>query len=134
MASGQTENYGLNQWAAEDPVLREEFNADNRRLDELWDKKGNCRIAMGTYVGTGTYGPAAPNKLEFQFQPLAVAISGEANGGYLWLYGNNYERVDDSNVNTLAWSETSLTWYSGNPSAATQLNREGKIYRYIAFG
>lgn len=33
MASGQTENYGLNQWAAEDAVLREEFNRDNAKLD-----------------------------------------------------------------------------------------------------
>ena len=33
MANGQTSNYGLNQWAAEDRVLREEFNQDNARLD-----------------------------------------------------------------------------------------------------
>ena len=33
MASGQTTNYGLNQWAAEDPVLREDFNQDNAKLD-----------------------------------------------------------------------------------------------------
>ena len=29
MASGQTANYQLNQWEAEDKVLRTEFNADN---------------------------------------------------------------------------------------------------------
>ena len=29
MASGQTTNYQLNQWEAEDKVLRTEFNADN---------------------------------------------------------------------------------------------------------
>lgn len=34
MASSRTSNYGLNQWAAEDKVLREEFNGDNARLDE----------------------------------------------------------------------------------------------------
>lgn len=33
MASGQTANYLLNQWEAEDKVLRTEFNADNAKLD-----------------------------------------------------------------------------------------------------
>ena len=35
MASGQTSNYGLNQWAAEDPVLRTDFNQDNAKLDAV---------------------------------------------------------------------------------------------------
>lgn len=34
MASGQTENYGLNQWASEDAVLREEFNRDNAKIND----------------------------------------------------------------------------------------------------
>ena len=34
MASNQTSNYQLNQWQPEDKVLREEFNADNSRVDE----------------------------------------------------------------------------------------------------
>lgn len=33
MANSQTDHYGLNQWAAEDPVLREEFNRDNAKVD-----------------------------------------------------------------------------------------------------
>ena len=33
MASGQTTNFGLNQWTAADKVLREEFNRDNVKLD-----------------------------------------------------------------------------------------------------
>ena len=48
MASGQTTNYGLNQWAAEDPVLRTDFNADNAKLDAALP-----RIIAGSYVGTG---------------------------------------------------------------------------------
>lgn len=34
MASNQTANYGLNQWAGSDRFLREEFNADNAKVDE----------------------------------------------------------------------------------------------------
>ena len=33
MASNQTSNYGLNQWEAEDRVIREEFNGDNAKVD-----------------------------------------------------------------------------------------------------
>ena len=33
MASGYTSNYQLNQWAATDKVLREEFNQDNVKID-----------------------------------------------------------------------------------------------------
>ena len=33
MASGQTTNYKLNQWQPEDKVLREEFNADNSKVE-----------------------------------------------------------------------------------------------------
>lgn len=39
MASGQTNNYGLNQWAAEDQVIRTEFNEDNLRIDEALKNK-----------------------------------------------------------------------------------------------
>ena len=33
MASNQTSHYGLNQWEAEDRVIREEFNGDNVKVD-----------------------------------------------------------------------------------------------------
>ena len=33
MASGKTENYGLNQWEATDQVVRTDFNADNAKID-----------------------------------------------------------------------------------------------------
>lgn len=33
MANAQTEHYGLNQWSPGDPVLREEFNQDNAKVD-----------------------------------------------------------------------------------------------------
>ena len=43
MASSYTEHFQLNQWAAEDPVLREDFNADNAKLDKVIP-----RIVTGT--------------------------------------------------------------------------------------
>lgn len=49
MASGQTANFGLNQWAAEDKVIRTEFNEDNAKIDAALP-----RMITGNYSGTGT--------------------------------------------------------------------------------
>ena len=32
-----------------------DFNADNLKIDTALNQKGNCRIATGSYVGTGKY-------------------------------------------------------------------------------
>ena len=53
MASGQTTNYQLNQWDAEDKVLRTEFNEDNQKIDAALGAlaKAVPRIVTGTYEG-----------------------------------------------------------------------------------
>lgn len=76
MASGQTENYGLNQWAAEDAVLREEFNRDNAAVD---NELGNMaeivpRIVTGIYAGDG----ATSQFIPLDSPPKAVIV---------WRYG-----------------------------------------------
>ena len=50
MASKQTEHYKLNQWAAEDRVMRTEFNADNAKIEAALEAQaaaiancGNCK-------------------------------------------------------------------------------------------
>ena len=54
-----TQHYQLNQWAADDQVLRTDFNADNAKIDAaLGAVKGcNCRLYVETYTGTGENGP-----------------------------------------------------------------------------
>lgn len=71
MASSQTTNYGLNHWAAEDKVLREEFNGDNLKIDEAL-----CRIPQivsGTYKGTENV--SALTKINLGFRPSLVIIT-----------------------------------------------------------
>ena len=62
----QTSNYQLNQWEKTDRILMEDFNEDNRKIDEaLAEEKaaretltaamamyGNCKIEYGSYTGT----------------------------------------------------------------------------------
>ena len=50
MASNQTSNYGLNQWEATDQVLREEFNADNQKIDEALAQKLGRRQDIKTVL------------------------------------------------------------------------------------
>ena len=81
----KTTNYQLNQWDADDPVIRTDFNEDNAKIDAALSEKanvsavealqagkadktalaalqtvvtgkGNCVVEYGTYVGTGVYG------------------------------------------------------------------------------
>lgn len=63
MASGQTSNYGLNQWAAEDKVIRTEFNVDNAKIDAALNAGMNAvkvlretrpALLTGTYRGDGS--------------------------------------------------------------------------------
>ena len=66
----QTSNYQLNQWDAEDRILREDFNADNAKIETALAGMagtltehaaalaavGNCKIVYGSYTGKGTCG------------------------------------------------------------------------------
>lgn len=79
MASSYTEHFQLNQWAAEDPVLREDFNADNAKLDKVIP-----RIVTGTYTGDGT----ADRTIYLGFRPKAVILAHES--GYTCYYSDGY--------------------------------------------
>lgn len=79
MASGQTTNFGLNQWAAEDPVLREEFNRDNVKVDTAI--MSCARVVVGTYNPQGTE-EDMPFHVEVGFRPKAVLIWVNQVSGY----------------------------------------------------
>ena len=72
MASGQTANYQLNQWEAEDKVLRTEFNADNQKIDAALAGLASAalKMAVGTYTGDG----AASRVISVGFTPKAVLV------------------------------------------------------------
>ncbi len=75
MASGQTENCGLNQWAAEDAVLREEFNRDNEKVDAELVQKVN--LLFGTYTGNAADSKASyTQQINLGFRPKAVIVWG----------------------------------------------------------
>jgi len=79
MASSQTANYNLNQWAASDQFLRTEFNADNSRIDaalkalsaQAASQDGaKCELTFGSYAGDG----ALTRTITLGFTPRAVFV------------------------------------------------------------
>jgi hypothetical protein len=47
-STNRTSNLHLNQWVAQDPILREDFNLDNSRLDAAVNARALVRLASAT--------------------------------------------------------------------------------------
>ena len=101
------------------------------------------KIAIGSYVGTGTYGENARNSLTFNFEPKIVLIScaSENRIGLLdvvvCMRGAGFAYTHRNNTNyyiRLVWSGNTLSWYDGGSSAIYQLNESNVAYNYVALG
>ena len=64
----KTEHYQLNQWDASDYVRREDFNADNAKIDAALGEKS--RVVSGTYLGDGNNSKT----ISLDFTPRAVLV------------------------------------------------------------
>ena len=141
--STQTSHYGLTQWAESDPVNVAEINANFEKLDraiaDLAATVGTkCRIATGTYVGTGKCGEENPTTLDLPFEPKALLIDCDSDmyaQAHLFVCGapKGLTRVTDISTYyvTMTWNGTQVSWYSAD-HAIYQLNGEGYTYRYVA--
>ena len=174
MATNQTANYNLNQWLSTDQVQRTDFNADNAKLYAALAGKAEAetvsalqtavaakaeqtavdalsaqvaalpRIAVGTYVGTGTSDSSGPCRLDFTDSlgrpPQLVVVRPQAGmGDGLVLLQGMTESMDalsgnygSGSNNTVSWSGASVSWYA--QYAASQFNTKGETYYYFAIG
>ena len=145
----QTSIYNLNQWVEDDRIQREDFNADNAKIEAALTNAGNCRIAVGSYVGTGKYGASNPNTLTFDFEPQflfldtgttwASTVNSRSVPMHFILYRNatSFPTALISGQNTLSWNGNSVSWYYGTShadGATAQHNAASKTYHYIAIG
>ena len=156
MASNQTSNYGLSQWEATDQVLREEFNADNSKIDAaLKDlsnqnkaleealntqgaeitKLGNCEIGFVEYTSNNTYGSAHPTRITFPRKPMAFIVIGY-EAVMFSICKSGIGLVCSSSTTTdldLSWSENTVSFYS-NANPRLQMNSgSNHTYHVIAF-
>ena len=139
MATNHTTNYNLNLWEPQDDFVREEFNENIRKTDEVLAElnaalktKGNCCITTGSYVGDGTYGEQHPNVLTFSKPPILVFLATEDYSAFM-VRGcpsatGSYDYL--GSLLHVTWSGNSVSWYSRD--AQTQINLEGYVVRYVA--
>jgi len=163
MASNYTSNYNLCQWAASDKVLRTEFNADNAKIDaaikavdsrvdgkvsvsalnalaqtvsghtDTLEKKGNCRICVETYTGTGQYGDGHPTTVTFPAKPWLVIFSSRRGWNVTAVRGmTSLQCFGASSPAALSgsWSGNSLSLTAAN--ANVQMNSQGESYTALA--
>ena len=140
----KTQNYNLNKPEAGDPLRLADFNQNADIIDGALSKCAN--IAVGSYIGDGTYGQDNPKTLTFEFKPTVVWIRCTNSGGtglsYFSLLGFEgmktafiYNSVSGGSESTIhmTWGENSFTWYGTN-SGYSALNNQGTKYYYLALG
>ena len=147
----QTPNFQLNQWSGTDYVRRTDFNADNLKIDTVLaalntavEGTGNCRIATGSYAGTGTGGADHPTSLTFPFEPKLLIVLEEScvfgSGNNLMLRGQTrYSCTNNSSGDAngyCQWDGNTVTWHSehSNDPAKWQMNARNVNYCYLALG
>lgn len=145
-STNHTKNYSLSQWAAGDPVLRADFNADNLAIDTaltaLNSSKGNARIKYGTYIGTGTYGSSGQSSLTItEFVPNVIILvhlntdNISLNSPVLCVRpATMAHNVLRGTSMYLTWGTNTLSWYTNQSGAYYQFNTAGDTYAYVALG
>lgn len=141
MASKHTEHYQLNQWSLDDPVQMEEFNQDNRKVDQAlnWLMNNRTRLATGSYTGTGEFGAEHPTTLTFDFTPKLLFMYGNGVSARFFLaHPGITEYLDPTAGNSfpmlhLTWAENSVSWYN-TTGADYQLNHPNTNYFYLVIG
>ena len=168
----KTANYNLPQWVGTDPIRMKPFNdafdgidkalkanadaaggkadgaATNAALAALTKNLGtaghNCRIAVGSYTGTGTTGAGNPNTLNFDFYPvlLVVASATRANSSnrpHFFLRprtvaNSPYAGTSEPVAIKVTWADDGISWYVTSGKETHQLNTSGAIYYYTVLG
>lgn len=101
------------------------------------------KIAVGSYVGTGTYGEANQNSLTFDFEPKFLVVYAPYDFGsdssesspLLLIRGFNGISGTPSSTwgrNTAVWNGHTVKWYGADGSY--QHNMSSKTYCYFAIG
>ena len=168
----KTDNYSLPQWEKQDFIKMEDFNdafgktdaalkanadaaatglnaeiaARGEAIAALGKNLGaaghNCRIAFGSYTGTGATDAANPNTLQFDFYPVLVLIgdtkaTSAPRNPTVFLRDRIKVCADPAGGNGLlvaTWSDNALSWYCRSDNAYYKLNGSGELYRYAVIG
>ena len=128
-----TKNYHLNQGEPTDRVLREDFNEDNRKIEEALNGKNG--IVLGTYIGDGANG----HTIDLGFTPVAVyictrgGIAGTASGSYYCYGGLAFPDYPVILSNKIAAEIVDGGFKVYKHSDYFRINNTNEVYYYIAF-
>ena len=150
MPSNQTPNYKLSQWEKSDRIQMEDFNADNAKIDAAikaeadaraagdaalntaLSKKGNLRVEIYSYVGTGTCGKDNPTFIPFNNGTPFMILIPRNNFQNILLLGTGLTQFPSGYI-PVAWNETGVSWYASNDKPGDQLNIKGTRYTAYLF-
>ena len=133
MPSNFTEHFQLNQWEPGDQVKREDFNADNRKIDAAVNAR--TRMVVGSYKGTGKYGPDNPNVIEIADaeRPPQVIVVLDERGFYRAVLVRGmrqycvYLANNQGHWINVTWTDKGASWYS-TEAGYYQLNNSEQGY------
>ena len=128
-----TSNYNLSQWAGEDRILREDFNADNAKIEYALSNLPKLKI--GTYSGSGS--ELIPIQVNVGFYPIAVLIVGSGHDfSYSGTFVTRATPIMHLNTPLVKLTETGFivnrAIYSNSP--ASPYTNEATSYTYLAIG
>ena len=161
---GKTANYGLPKWEKSDFIKMDDFNAAFGKIDETlkanadaaascadaetvaalaqkWERGKVCRVAWGSYTGTGTYGKDHPTTLSCDFTPVMLAVYNRDSNNITPVFAfremTEFSYSSSGGINAITWGERGVSWYvtSGNTMSTNyQMNASGKAYHYLIIG
>lgn len=160
----KTTNYQLPKWEKSDFIKMDDFNDAFGKLDaalkanadaaagaasaervtaleQKWERGRVCRVAWGSYTGTGVYGASHPNSIACDFTPVLLAIHHATNDTLTPVLAfrdmPSFGFSSSGGVNTITWGERGVSWYvnGGNTMSVNyQMNASGKTYHYLIIG
>lgn len=129
-STNKTPYYQLNQWVADDSVLRTDFNLDNSKIDQTLK---NLTPVSGYYTGTGE---ASTQTVSLGFRPrilLIFPMGGQCLDGKKLPFGLSVEGFPSQNVTMTetGFQVSGSLNYPANESSND--SKERNPYRYVAW-
>ena len=130
-----TTNYNLNQWEAGDVVRREDFNADNAKIDAALKSVSDAspEIVFGTYTGDGN----ASQTINLGRKPRIVLVEvaygiRSGSGAYGGLAAQGYPAKRNA-VQMITLTDDGFIVYLYDPGGyGARTNDSGITYYYLA--
>ena len=124
----RTENYNLPQWAAHDPVRREDFNGAFAALDRAYTPD-HKPYATGSYAGDGT----ESQDIELGFRPQFLIIASINPGPGARDSIMSYSIMVGGHEGSVRVSFTDTGFTVAQSSNYPKMNESIRTYYYIAF-